>query len=123
MRKEDSDNTHCDFRVRKLVVMRALQWLKHHNKFYQNIEISQAALDQLPEDGSISILREVEMDVEDELELQTTDDPNIQDSASFVPVVARKMTEESIRKSVQEHQSAAPKLTTCLGQVGDSPIS
>ena len=40
------------------------------------------------------------MDAEDELELQTTDDPNIQDySASYIPVVARKMTEEeSIRK-------------------------
>ena len=96
--------------------MGALQWLKQHNKFYRNIEISQAALDQLPEDGSLSSLREVEMDADDELELQTTDDPNIQDSASFVPVVVRKMTEEdSIRKSVQERQSAAPKLTTCLG--------
>ena len=62
------------------------------------------------------------MDADDELEFQTTDDPNIQDSASFVPVVVRKMTEEeSIRKSVQ---SAAPKLTTeSWPQVGDSPIS
>ena len=65
------------------------------------------------------------MDADDELELQTTDDPNIQDSASFVPVVVRKMTEEeSIRKSVLECQSAAPKLTTVSWpQVGDSPIS
>ena len=66
------------------------------------------------------------MDAEDEeLELQTTDDPNIQDSASFVPVVDRKMTEEeSIRKSVQQYQSAAPKLTiVSWPQVGDSPIS
>ena len=65
------------------------------------------------------------MDADDELELQTTDDPNIQDSASFVLVVVRKMTEEdSIRKSVQERQSAAPKLTTVSWpQVGDSPIS
>ena len=51
----------------------------------------------LPEDGSLSSLREVEMDADDELELQTTDDPNIQDSASFVPVVVRKMTEEGKR--------------------------
>ena len=125
VRKEGSDNTHCDFRVRKLVVLRALKWLKQHNKFYRNIEINQDALDQLPEDGSLSSLREVEMDADDELELQTTDDPNIQDSASFVPVVVRKMTEEeSIRKSVQDRQSAAPKLTTVSWpQVGDSPIS
>ena len=112
MRKEGSDNTHCDFGVWKLVVLRALKWLKQHNKFYRNIEINQDALDQLPEDGSLSSLREVEMDADDELELQTTDDPNIQDSASFVPVVVRKVTEEeSIRKSVQDPQSAAPKLT------------
>ena len=65
------------------------------------------------------------MNAEDELELKTTDDPNIQDSAYFVPVVVRKMTEEeSIRKSVQECQSAAPKLTTVSWpQVGDPPIS
>ena len=74
VRKEGSDNTHCDFRVRKLVVLRALKWLKQHNKFYRNIEINQDALDQLPEDGSLSSLREVEMDADDELELQTTDD-------------------------------------------------
>ena len=90
MRKEGSDNTHCDFRVRKLVVLRALQRLKQHNKFYQNIEINQNALDQLPEDGSLSSLQEVEVDADVELKLQTTDDPNIQDSASFVPVVALK---------------------------------
>ena len=101
------------------MVLRALQWLKQYNKIYQNIEISQAALDQLPEDGSLNSLREVEMDAEDELELQTTDDPNIQDSASFVPVVARKMTEEeSIRKSVQDRQSATPKLTSVLARSG-----
>ena len=125
VRKEGSDNTHCDFRVRKLVVLRALKWLKQHNKFYRNIEINQDALDQLSEDGSLSSLREVEMDADDELELRTTDDPNIQDSATFVPVMVRKMTEEeSIRKSVQDRQSAAPKLTTVSWpQVGDSPIS
>ena len=92
------------------MILRALKWLKQHNKFYQNIEINQDALDQLPEDGGLSSLREVEMDADDELELQTTDDPNIQDSASFVPVV--------------EYQSAASKLTTVSWpQVDDSPIS
>ena len=65
------------------------------------------------------------MDADDELKLQTTDDPKIQDSASFITVVVRKMMEEeSIKKSVQERQSAAPKLTTVSWpQVGDSPIS
>ena len=50
-------------------------------------------LDQLPEDGSLGSLIEVEMDADDELELKITDDPNIQDSAGLV----RKMTEEGKR--------------------------
>ena len=53
VRKEGSDSTHCDFRVRKLVILRALKWLKQHNKFYRNIEINQDALDQLPDRGVI----------------------------------------------------------------------
>ena len=54
VRKEGSDNTHCDFRVRKLVVLRALKWLNQH-KFYRNIEINQDALDQLPEDEALAV--------------------------------------------------------------------
>ena len=119
MRKEGSDNIHCQSKEVGSPEITPLA------KAQQVLSKDQAALNQLPEDGSLSSLREVEMDADDELELQTTDDPNIQDSDSFVPVVARKMTEEeSIRKSVQEHQSAAPKLTTVSWpQVGESPIS
>ena len=37
VRKEGSDCTHRDFRVRKSVVLGALLWLKHHNKYYRNL--------------------------------------------------------------------------------------
>ena len=74
VRKKGSNNTHRDFRVRRMVVQRALQWLKQNNKYYRNIDID------------VSVLSHT--------------DPA--DEATFIPVVARKMTEkETIRKSVQ----------------------
>ena len=51
VRKEGSQNSHRDFRVRKSVVQRALLWLKANNKYYRSIDIDLAALNQLPDDG------------------------------------------------------------------------
>ena len=51
VRKEGSQNSHRDFRVRKSVVQRALMWLKRNNKYYHSIDIDVAALNQLPDDG------------------------------------------------------------------------
>ena len=55
VRKDGSDSTHCDFKVRKAVVFNALLWLKQHNKYYQKICIDYTALDDLPEDGNCLI--------------------------------------------------------------------
>ena len=54
VRKKGSNNTHRDFRVRKMVVQRALQWLKRNNKYYRNIDIDVSVLSQLPEDGDLT---------------------------------------------------------------------
>ena len=54
VRKEGSDCTHRDFRVRKSVVLGALLWLKHHNKYYRNVNIDYDSLKELPEDGNLS---------------------------------------------------------------------
>ena len=35
VRKESSNQTHCDFRVRRSVVDQALQWLIAHNIYYR----------------------------------------------------------------------------------------
>ena len=51
VRKEGSKQFHRDFRVRKSVVLRALLWLKQNNKYYANIKIDEAVLNQLPDDG------------------------------------------------------------------------
>ena len=44
VRKEDSQNSHHDFRVRRLVVLDALQWLRKNNKYYRNIDLNEEAL-------------------------------------------------------------------------------
>ena len=35
VRKEGANETHCDFRVRRAVIHRALQWLVTHNQYYR----------------------------------------------------------------------------------------
>ena len=54
VRKKGSNNTHRDFRVRRMVVQRALQWLKRNNKYYRNIDIDVSVLSQLPDDGDLT---------------------------------------------------------------------
>ena len=60
VRKNGSENTHRDFRVRRSVVLRALLWLKHLNKYYRNVMINKDELSQLPVDGDLSNLTFVE---------------------------------------------------------------
>ena len=54
VRKEGANQSHRDFRVRRSVVHRALEWLVTHNIYYcaNQIHISQDALALLPQDGS-----------------------------------------------------------------------
>ena len=108
VRKKGSNNTHRDFRVRRMVVQRALQWLKRNNKYYRTIDIDVSVLSQLPEDGDLTDKCGVE--IEDATEKQEeeelpSEDTDPADVATFIPVVARKMTEkDTIRKSVHHRQ-------------------
>ena len=55
VRKEGADQSHRDFRVRRSVVHRALQWLSTNNIYRVNhIHIDEDALAQLPHDGNLS---------------------------------------------------------------------
>ena len=126
VRKQGSRSSHRDFRVRRKVVLQALLWLKQHNKYYHHIQINQTALNQLPEDGNLTGLCgvEVEASADDAEELQATEDVDLLDAGSFVPVVARKLTEEeSVRKSVQERQTKHPEQVVPWPPTGDTPIS
>ena len=51
-------STHRDFRVRRSVVHRALNWLVTHNQYYRSnhVHIDVNALEQLPHDGNLSQL-------------------------------------------------------------------
>lgn len=44
-------NYHKDFRIRKLVVLDALNWLCKHNKYFKDILIDNEAVESLPCDG------------------------------------------------------------------------
>ena len=50
VRKEGGVQSHRDFRVRRSVVLRALQWLVANNIYYRNVHIDPSALALLPED-------------------------------------------------------------------------
>ena len=127
--KEGAESSHRDFRVRKLVVLPALLWLKLNNKYYRNITINQAALDELPDDGNLTGLREVAEQVapgdEDESpRAEGEDDESPDDATSFVPIVARKHTEqETVRNSVQERQQSDQRTTVPWPRRGDEPIN
>ena len=108
VRKKGSNNTHRDFRVRRMVVQRALQWLKQNNKYYRNIDIDVSVSSQLPDDEDLTdkcgvgIEDTAEKQEEEELPSEDTDPADV---ATFIPVVARKMTEkDTIRKSVHHRQ-------------------
>ena len=109
VRKEGASNSHRDFRVRRAVVLRALQWLIANNKYYRNVHINAEALEILPEDGDLSGLHSVSLDsMEDDTDTQHEDeDPyDIHLSGSFVPSTTQRMTEqETVRQSVQQRQS------------------
>ena len=55
IRKQLEENTHHDFRVRRSVIHRALQYLKDHNPFYGHIDINDDNLQLLPEDDFVDV--------------------------------------------------------------------
>ena len=124
VRKDGSESTHRDFRVRRSVVLRALEWLKSNNKYYRDIEIDTDALNQLPVDGDLSGLTAVEDTLLEREEKSTGEDEESQEVCSFVPISARKMTEEeSVRKSVAERQTSLQEQVVPWPQRGESPVN
>ena len=66
VRKEGATQSHRDFRVRRSIVLRALQWLLANNVYYRNIRIDPDALALLPEDGDLTGLRSVTVETDDQ---------------------------------------------------------
>ena len=114
VRKEGATQSHRDFRVRRSVVLRALQWLLANNVYYRNIRIDPNALALLPEDGDLTGLRSVTVENDDqETPPAQNDAHDAHIATSFVPnnLNPRMTEQETIRKSVEERQSLQPAET------------
>ena len=128
VRKEGSNQTHCDLRVRRSVILQALQWLVANSIYYHNIRIDPAIVAQLPHDDDLSCLCTVTFgdtcDEEEEDLLQGETDPYHSDlSRSFVPSAPRRLTEvEAVRHIVHDQQDNQPPQAMPWPSTG-SPIS
>ena len=142
------NQTHCDFRVRRGVVHRALQWLVSHNKYYRalGVTIDATALAQLPQDGNISHLVSVIEDCSSpdsstncgtnpdtpagdssSTAYTATEDESHHDSLpqSFVPIAAPSMTEqEAVQQCVQQCQASSRSPTVLMWpSIGGMPLN
>ena len=131
VRREGANQTHTDFRVRREVVQRALQWLVTHNKYYQSlgITINTTALAQLPQDGTVSTLVSVTEDCSTPDTVSSASNTpatsEVQDnhiSHSFVPMAVPSMTEqEAVQQAVAQHQSSHTPLM--WPSIGGMPLN
>ena len=111
VRKEDSVRTHRDFRVRRLKVLTALQWLITNNIYFTNITINSDNVSALPEDQllsslpTLSVSNDTDISVDQNVSTAAPEDPhNSQWSQSFIPFVHQMRTEEeSIRHALHSN--------------------
>ena len=120
---EGAVHSHRDFRVRKSVVHRALNWLVTHNQYYRSnhVHIDVNALEQLPHDGNLSQLTSITVEsasTEPPATNTPATGPPVADTPatsedpysahlpqSFVSITTQSMTEqEAVHQSVQERQ-------------------
>ena len=107
--RQGAANTHHNFRVRREKVLSALQWLKHNNKFYSDIDIDLDSVQHLPVDGIPDDLLNFKLSDSDN-EPVANEGPPTEDtednvgnipSSSYVPHVQQVQTEEdAIRSTV-----------------------
>ena len=105
--RQGATNTHHSFRVRREKVLHALQWLKHNNRFYHDIEIDLEAVGCLPLDGIPDTLLNFELPDRDSQHLVDEGPPTEQlddsrcsnPSSSFIPCVQQTQTEEQAVRS------------------------
>ena len=134
VRKEGANQSHRDFRVRRSVVHRALEWLVTHNIYYRanQIHISQDALAVLPQDGNLSNVATVTTPCPPQGEDEVTPAQGDESydghlTQSFVPTAIRSMTEqEAARQSMQQRESGQSSSTPSAVMwptIGGAPIN
>jgi len=126
VRKENSVNTHRDFRVRRLKVLTALQWLVANNIYFKNITINLDNISALPDDQvlsslpTISISSDNDIPVDQNVSTAPPNDPhNSHLSQSFVPLVRNTMTEEENISHALNSNSTFPWPTTQQNTVNE----
>ena len=105
--RQGATNTHHNFRVRRDKVLHALQWLKHNNKFFTDIEIDLDSVQCLPIDGIPDTLQNFELPDSDSEPIanegppteEITDNKCNNPSTSFIPCVQQAQTEEQAIRS------------------------
>ena len=87
---EGAVHSHRDFRVRRSVVHRALNWLVTHNQYYRSnhVHIDVNALEQLPHDGNLSQLTSITV------ESASTEPPATNTPATGPPVADTPATSQ-----------------------------
>ena len=118
VRKKGAADSHRDFRVRRAVVLRALQWLLANNKYYRSVRIDPDALALLPEDGDLTGLRSVTLETTDDPEPPSTQDEDHYDThlSLFCPQYC------SANDRAGDYQAVSPSTTISLAASG-SPYS
>ena len=107
VRRQGTESTHADFRVRRSRVLSAILWLKQTNICYRDITINYNSLRQLPEDAVPPDLLIVEertnqddCNTSEQSEASSDYITHDNDSHSFLPFPARQRTEDNAIRSM-----------------------
>ena len=128
VRKEEATQSHRDFRVRRSIVLHALQWLLADNIYYRNIRIDPDALAVLPEDGDFTGLCSVTVETKDQEQHLLTMMPMQQQSGSQCesasPSSQLKLHQLSCGPPVEEllSMSLRPRATSCVPYTIPRPV-
>ena len=115
VRKEGAAESHKDFRVRRSVLLNALQWLVQNNLYYRNVTIDNTVLALLPVDTELTNLPTMTLtSTELENPAQDGEDPYCAHLGStFIPLPVRGMTEQqAIQHSIDHTQHVNWSSTT-----------
>ncbi len=104
-------------------MLKALLWLKQHNKYYRKVHIDYIALNELPEDGHLSNHSGIESSTCNEDASENHDEQDY-DTESFIPMAAPKLTElDTVKQSIQEKQKKLPPTTVSWPPRVDAPVN
>ena len=110
VRREGVDQCHKDFRVRRSVVLAALQWLILNNPYYHDVTINHNTLELLPDDSNLTNLLPVYISQDESQEIPAHHDPDdntVPLHSTFLPTTTRALTKQQrIEESILNPQNS-----------------